>query len=109
MNSFYAEMVREGDEVIIALRGDLDETAAPFFHETLLKAAEHNPRIMTLRLRDLDYISSAGIRSLAYARQQMDTEVQIIVEDANDQAADMFRVAEMDESVILRSSTPEDA
>lgn len=107
MNSFYAELVREGNEIIIAMRGDLDETASSFFYETLLKAAEHNPSVMTLRMRDLDYISSAGIRSLAYARQQMREDVQIIVEDASDQAADMFRIAAMDQSVILRSGSKE--
>lgn len=105
MNSFYAELIHEGNEVIIVMRGDLDETAASFFHETLLKAAEHDPSIMTLRMGDIEYMSSAGIRSLAYARQQMREDIQIIVEDASDQAAEMFRIAEMNQAVILRSSS----
>lgn len=61
----------------ITLSGELDAAAAPQFR-TQVDEASHQPiKRLVLFMHDLDYMSSAGLRALAFARQKMGGDVDI--------------------------------
>ena len=63
----------------IALSGELDASTAPAFKAEIEKAALGNPKKLILLMQDLDYMSSAGLRVLIFAKQKMRIGVDIYV------------------------------
>jgi len=61
----------------ITLTGDLDASSAVAFKETIEKAAASNPTRLVLFMKDLDFMASAGLRVLVFAKQKMGTGVNI--------------------------------
>jgi anti-anti-sigma factor len=61
----------------ITLSGELDAAAAPAFRSEVEKAAAARVKTMALVMNDLEYIASAGLRVLVFARQQMGTQAEI--------------------------------
>ncbi len=53
---------REGDVVVVRLKGRLDSSAAPAVEEGLSRALGGVPPRVAIDLEGLDYISSAGLR-----------------------------------------------
>ncbi|MCU0515764.1 MAG: STAS domain-containing protein [Oscillatoria sp. Prado101] len=64
----------------ITLAGDLDASTAPVFKEAVEKAATENPKRLVLMMEELDYMASAGLRILMFAKQKMseDTDIYMI-------------------------------
>jgi anti-anti-sigma factor len=102
---FNADILTGGRNVVIRLSGDLDATAAPGFYEILQQAATNRPRTLALTMHDLNYISSAGLRGLVFARQNMGDGVEIVVEGANETVTETIRMTGLDHAVVLRQVT----
>ncbi len=71
------EMKAEAAE--ITLVGELDASSAPLFQAELEKAAALKPRWLVLRVKDLEFMASAGIRMLIFAKQKMGAKVDVYV------------------------------
>jgi anti-sigma B factor antagonist len=56
----------------ISLAGSLDTATSPDLEQELAKILQDKPRLIVFDLAGLKFISSAGIRVLAIARQRMD-------------------------------------
>jgi anti-anti-sigma factor len=56
--------VRDGDVVIVQLKGRFDSSAAQFAEIRLSGALLDHPPRLALDMSELDYISSAGLRAL---------------------------------------------
>jgi anti-anti-sigma factor len=69
----------QGDVAEIVLSGELDAAAAPRFQQELERVAPVRPRRLVLRMRDLTFMASAGIRMLIFARQKIGAGVVIYV------------------------------
>jgi len=54
-----------------ALAGELDASTAAQFKEVIEKAAAANPRRLALLMNDLEFMASAGLRVLIFAKQKM--------------------------------------
>lgn len=61
----------------ITLKGDLDANSAGVFKETIEKSAASNPTRLVLFMQDLDFMASAGLRVLVFAKQKMGAGVNI--------------------------------
>ena len=61
----------------ITLAGELDASTAPLFKEQVEKALTENIQSLVLLMQDLDYMASAGLRVLIFAKQKLGTEVDI--------------------------------
>lgn len=61
----------------ITLTGELDAAAAPAFRSNVEKAAADQAKALALVLNDLEYMASAGLRALVFARQKMGGQVVI--------------------------------
>lgn len=60
----------DGDEVVLALRGELDLTSAPVFERELVAAESSNPRRVVIDLSGLEFMDSTGLRALLIARER---------------------------------------
>jgi len=63
----------------ITLSGELDAAAAPAFRADVEKAAAANVKAVALLMKDLEYMASAGLRALVFAKQKMGTQVEIFM------------------------------
>jgi anti-anti-sigma factor len=61
----------------ITLTGELDAAAAPAFRIDVEKAAAAKVKAVALLMKDLEYMASAGLRALVFAKQKMGTQVEI--------------------------------
>jgi len=74
----------------ITLSGELDAGSAPQFKSTIEEAAPTAKRI-ALIVDELEYISSAGLRVLVFARQKMGQGIDIYLIGAQEQILDPIK------------------
>lgn len=82
---------RNDAELIIAVSGSLDSTTAP----TLEKEVDNSLNgvaSLIFDFKDLDYISSAGLRILIRCHKIMTKEGSMVVRNANEEIMDIFEV-----------------
>lgn len=63
----------------ITLTGELDAAAAPAFRADVEKAAAAKVKSVALIMKDLEYMASAGLRALVFAKQKMGSSVEIFM------------------------------
>ena len=76
----------------ITLSGALDASAAPAFRAEIEKAAVQQPRSLVLLLQDLEYIASAGLRVLIFAKQKIGANVDIYAVAPQEQVLETFKM-----------------
>ncbi len=75
--AFEAHYTLEKNVAKIVLSGELDASSAPAFKSEVEKAAAEQPKALALMMNGLDYMSSAGIRVLIFAKQQMGAAMHV--------------------------------
>ena len=105
--SFNATSTRTGTTALITLEGELDALTAPAFREELDRAAEGQVDRLVLDMRNLSYLSSAGLRGLVFARQKMADDVKIILVGVNDEVEQTIRLVGFHRSVVFSDRIPE--
>ncbi|MEV8534069.1 STAS domain-containing protein [Streptomyces sp. NPDC051211] len=91
----------EGDTTVIELKGELDASTAPDFHQTIEKAAGHGTTTVEIKMAGVGYMASAGLRSLVFAQQKVANNVTIKVTGASEPVARTIRTAGLDRSIVL--------
>ena len=89
---FDFEVNKNADEVDVILKGRLDATVAPQLHEEMAKLAGQGIKKVTFQVKELEYIASAGLRVIIFAKQKLGADTQIFMKDVND---DVMQVLEM--------------
>jgi anti-anti-sigma factor len=105
--AFNTSFTAQDSTVTIVLAGDLDATAAPTFQQTVDQAVGPEMRRLVLDMSGLDYLSSAGLRQIIYARQKMADEVQVVLVGANDRVTQTIKLVGFDQSVTFSERVPE--
>lgn len=82
---------QEGSKLTVALEGRLDTTTAPDL-EASLKDSYDGITDLVIDIKDLDYISSAGLRVLLAAQKVMMKQGKMIVANPNDVITEIFEV-----------------
>ena len=82
---------KDGDKLIVAVEGRLDTTTAPEL-ETSLKEDIENVSELVIDLKDLEYISSAGLRVLLAAQKIMMKQGKMTVTNPNEVISEIFEV-----------------
>ena len=75
---------KDGNKLTIALEGRLDTTTAPEL-EAELKTALEGVTDLVFDLKDLAYISSAGLRVLLSAQKVMNKQGRMVITGANEE------------------------
>ena len=85
---------KEGNAIVVSLKGRLDAVASPEFEASLsdwISKGEHN---FLLNLTDLDYISSAGLRSiLATSKKLKETQGKIFLTGLHGAVEEVFKIS----------------
>jgi anti-anti-sigma factor len=85
----------------IKLSGELDALTASIFKTEVDKAASQGAKRLVLLLQDLEYMSSAGLRVLIFAKQKMGANTDIYVVGAQKTVEETLKKTGFDQSVIL--------
>ena len=82
---------QDGSKLNIALEGRLDTTTAPQL-ESDLRASLDGVTELAFDLKDLLYISSAGLRVLLSAQKTMNKQGKMVIHNAGEELMEIFEV-----------------
>ncbi len=93
-------MNRDGNKLTVAISGRLDTLSSPDFEKEMTPAIEGVEELV-IDLKDLDYISSAGLRVLLGLAQTMEDQGKMVVTNPNDAVMDVFSVTGFDDILTI--------
>ena len=103
--TFDATLETSQDIATITLFGELDATTAPIFKEKIEAAAAQHPHQLVLIMENLDYMASAGLRMLIFAKQKMGAKVDLLLVGVNDRIMNTIQNTGFHHSVVLVDNT----
>lgn len=95
------QMLKNGTAEL-SLVGELDASVAQEFKTAVEKAAAEKAKKLVLNMKDLEFMSSAGLRVLVFAKQKMGSDVDIYVIAPQDAVRDTIQMTGFDRSVIMQ-------
>ena len=91
MDKLTIEKNADNNKLTISLKGRLDTTTAPSL-ESAFKSSLNGVTELIIDLKELVYISSAGLRVLLSAQKVMNKQGKMVVKNSNDDVRDVFDV-----------------
>jgi anti-sigma B factor antagonist len=85
----------------ITLSGELDASSAPIFKMEVEKAVAEHPKRLVLMMQNLEYMASAGLRVLIFAKQKMGADKDIYMIGPTDMVMETLNKTGFDQSVIV--------
>lgn len=82
---------KDGVNLLLELEGRLDTTTSPQLEETI-NSTIGGVENLTFDIKDLEYISSAGLRVLLSAQKTMNKQGKMIVKNASEEVMEIFEV-----------------
>ena len=82
---------KNGNELLLKISERLDTTTAPQLDETLEGALE-GIDMLSFDFSELEYLSSAGLRSLLSAQKKMSSQGSMIIKNVNEMINEIFEV-----------------
>ena len=82
---------QENEKLTVAIEGRLDTTTAPQL-EAELKSSLDGVKELVFDIKELEYISSAGLRVLLTAQKVMNKQGKMIVKGASEAVMEIFEV-----------------
>lgn len=100
--AFNATLETSKDTAKITLSGELDANSAPLFKTEVDKAAALNPQRLILVMQDLEYMASAGLRVLIFAKQKMGANSDIYIVSPQEMVLETLTKTGFSQSVFIR-------
>ncbi len=95
-----ATLNKEGTKLTVAVSGRLDTLTSPDLEKQVEPALEGITELI-LDLKDLEYISSAGLRVLLGMAQTMEKQGDMKVTNPNEAVMDVFSVTGFDDILTI--------
>jgi len=105
--AFTATLEVKNEVAFVTITGELDASVAPQFRTQIEAAAAQHVKRLVLRMDDLSYMASAGLRSLVFAKQKMGSGVDIFMVAVQEPVAETIKMTGFDNSVIMVPSYDE--
>ena len=102
--TFNAILKKTDNTAEITLLGELDAAGASLFKETIEEAARQQAKRLVLIAKDLEYIASAGLRVLIFAKQKMGSNVDITIVGAQEMVINTIKQTGFHHSIVLTNS-----
>ncbi|MEA4832714.1 putative anti-sigma factor antagonist BtrV [bioreactor metagenome] len=80
-----------GSEMIVALTGRLDTTTSPQLEAEFKKSID-GVDCLILDFKNLEYLSSAGLRVLLAAQKVMNKQGKMVIRNVNDTISEVFEI-----------------
>ena len=90
-----------GRIAVITLIGELDASVAGQLRDAVVEAAGANAQRLVLDMTNLDYMASAGLRGLVFAKQKMGANVDIFIVGAHDAVFETIEMTGFHHSVFM--------
>src|SRR5262245_22455977 len=84
----------------VTLVGELDAGSAPQFKAAIEQAASEKPRRLVLMLAGLEYMASAGLRVLIFAKQKLGAATDIFIVGAQAPIVETLEMTGFQDSVV---------
>ncbi len=91
----------------IELVGRLDATNAPMLQEELKKLIGQDVRRLVFFAKDLDYISSAGLRVIIFAKQKIGVDAHVYLIGAKEDVLNVVKMSGLDNFMVIQDSYEE--
>ncbi len=91
---------------ILTLVGSLDSSSASVFQAEIQKVAGESPVEMVLKVSELTFMASAGLRMIIFAKQKLGPSVQIYLVKPQDQIIDTLQMTGFIHSVHIVDKYP---
>ena len=82
---------KNGNELLLKLEGRLDTTTAPNLDEVLAAELDGIQKLI-FDFSSLEYLSSAGLRSLLSAQKKMNAQGSMIIKNVSEMISEIFEV-----------------
>ncbi|MBD5547798.1 MAG: STAS domain-containing protein [Lachnospiraceae bacterium] len=82
----------ENAVLTLELEGRLDTNTAPELEKEISTDLTDDVQTLILDLKELEYISSAGLRVLLAAQKKMNKQGNMVIKNVNDMIMDVFQV-----------------
>ena len=105
--SFTAKLRHSGTVAVITLGGIFDTLSAPDFRREVERAAEHAVEHVVLDMTNVSYLSSGGLRMIAYVRQKWPVGVRIALVGANETIQRTIRLVGFHYSLEFADQVPD--
>ena len=94
------EIIESPPELTMSLTGRLDTITAPQLEKTL-KASLDGVTELTIDMQALEYVSSAGLRVLYYARKRMSGQGKLKVTHVGETIMEIFEITGFSEILTI--------
>ena len=95
-------MNRNGSELTVALVGNLDTNSSPALGKQLETELDGVTRLV-FYLKELEYISSAGLRIMLVTMQRMETQGSMVVKNVCPEVMDVFTITGFIEDLTIEN------
>lgn len=99
--SFNAILEISDATATVTLSGELDASTAPVFRQTIESISGQDINKLILLTKDLEYMSSAGLRVLIFSKQKMGASVEIYVVSPQEMVLDTLEKTGFHHSVTI--------
>ena len=90
----------------LTLSGSLDSASAPVFQAEIAKVAALSPKEMVLFVSELNFMASAGLRMIIFAKQKLGPSVQIFMVKPQEQILETLQMTGFIQSVQILDKYP---
>ena len=84
----------------ISVEGSIDTLTAPDFEAKVLKALEGVSKLI-LDFTKVDYVSSAGLRTILLLNEKLDEQGGMTIKNINEEVRDVFEMTGFDELLTI--------
>jgi anti-anti-sigma factor len=98
---FEFNITENNGELDVKLKGRLDATVAPQLHSKMSEYQGKDIKKVTFDAGELEYIASAGLRVIIFAKQKLGADTEIFMKDVSEDVQSVIEMTGCDNFVTI--------